>query len=378
MHPEGREDRQRSEWQSHPNTPRAHDGSHNDGHDDWREELPKDRQDDSFLYTRVATLLDDVTELDDGVNVGGGVDFGLPASVDENGDAMAAPNPYFSEPNRPETPETRTPDPTLASSASSIGDPSPGLESDDEVALSAIRIRGRTEGVSIEIGDGRWDALMIQLDARLEEAAGFFRGGQVVLDVGQRGLSIQQLHQVRGVLTLFGLNPGMLRTTSPLTFESALAAGMAVTLDEGPEGEQITAQPAESNQEFHSHYVYRGNLRSGQLLQRDESILVIGDVNPGAQLISNGDILVWGRLRGVAHAGAAGAEDAVIGALLFEPTQLRIGNLIAISPDKKPKTGRSSRSQATSPARIAYVMDNRILVADWNEARRGGKLVLRR
>jgi septum site-determining protein MinC len=325
-------------------------------------------------------LLDDVTELDDGADGGGVVDSVLPASVDEDRDAMAAPNPYFSESNRPETPGMGTPDSTSVGGAPSLDvDDSPlGMARDDETSPSAIRIRGRTEGVSIEIGEGPWDALMLQLDARLEEAAGFFRGGQVVLDVGSRGLSIGQMHQVRGVFTLFGLKPGMLRTTSPLTFESALASGMAVTLDEGPEGEQITAQPAESNQEFHTHYVYRGNLRSGQLLQRDESILVIGDVNPGAQLISNGDILIWGRLRGVAHAGAAGAEDSVIGALLFEPTQLRIGNLIAISPDKKPKTGRSSKSKASLPARIAYVVDNRILVADWNEARRGGKLVLRR
>ncbi len=372
MHPDDRENRQLSERQLQPNTPRSRDGVHNDGHDDWREELPKDRQDDSFLYTRVATLLDDVTELDDGADGDVVVDSVLPVNMDENGDAMAAPNPYFSESNRPETSGAQTPDSSPAGGASS------GPERSDEAGLSAIRIRGRTEGVSIEIGDGLWDALMIQLDARLEEAAGFFRGGQVVLDVGARGLSIEELHQARSVLTLFGLNPGMLRTTSPLTFESALASGMAVTLDEGPDGEQITAQPAESNQDFHSHYVYRGNLRSGQLLQRDESILVIGDVNPGAQLASNGDILVWGRLRGVAHAGAAGAEDAVIGALLFEPTQLRIGNLIAISPDKKPKTGRSSKSQTPPPARIAYVVDNRILVADWNEARRGGKLVLRR
>lgn len=374
MHPDDGENRQRNDWQLLPNTSRAH----NDGHDDWPEELPKDSQDDSFLYTRVATLLDDVTELDESADGGGGVDSAFPANMDEDRNAMVAPEPYFSESDRLAPPGVRGDDPAPTGSAPSMGDATLGQDLDDEIAPSAIRIRGRTEGVSIEIGDGPWDALMVQLDARLEEAAGFFRGGQVVLDVGPRGLSIGQLHQVRSVLTLFGLNPGMLRTTSPLTFESALAAGMAVTLDEGPDGEQITAQPAESNREFHSHYVYRGNLRSGQLLQRDESILVIGDVNPGAHLVSNGDILVWGRLRGVVHAGAAGAEDALIGALLFEPTQLRIGNLIAISPDKKPQTGRASKSQAAPPARIAYVVDNRILVADWNEARRGGKLVLRR
>ena len=126
-----------------------------------------------------------------------------------------------------------------------------------------------------------------------------------------------------------------------------------------------------------AHFVYRGNLRSGQLLHRHESVLVIGDVNPGANVISDGDILIWGRLRGVAHAGAAGDERAIIGALTFEPIQLRIGGLIAIAPEKS-DAKRSGREEAYATARIAYVTGEQIVVADWPEARRDGKSVLRR
>lgn len=103
--------------------------------------------------------------------------------------------------------------------------------------------------------------------------------------------------------------------------------------------------------------------------------MVIGDVNPGSNVISHGDILVWGRLRGVAHAGAGGDEECIIGALSFEPIQLRIGELIAIAPTSHDSNTRAEAGQA---ARIAYVADERIVVADWTEARRNGRSVLRR
>ena len=84
------------------------------------------------------------------------------------------------------------------------------------------------------------------------------------------------------------------------------------------------ATPAATNVDTAAYFVYRGYLRSGHRLQRNESILVIGDVNPGAEVISDGDVLVWGRLRGVVHAGVQGNQRAIVAALDLEPTQLRI------------------------------------------------------
>ena len=64
-------------------------------------------------------------------------------------------------------------------------------------------------------------------------------------------------------------------------------------------------------------------------------MVIIGDVNPGAEIVASGDVIVWGRLRGLVHAGALGDETAVICALELTPTQLRIADQIAISPDEK-------------------------------------------
>jgi septum site-determining protein MinC len=78
-------------------------------------------------------------------------------------------------------------------------------------------------------------------------------------------------------------------------------------------------------------------LRSGFSLQHPGHVVVIGDVNPGAEVIAGGDILVWGRLRGVVHAGAEGDEGAIVCALDLSPTQLRIAGQIAITPKRRGK-----------------------------------------
>jgi septum formation inhibitor MinC len=69
---------------------------------------------------------------------------------------------------------------------------------------------------------------------------------------------------------------------------------------------------------------HRGTLRGGQALHNMGNIVLIGDVNPGAELIASGDIVVVGALRGTAHAGAQGDRAARVIALNFAPTQLRI------------------------------------------------------
>jgi septum site-determining protein MinC len=66
-------------------------------------------------------------------------------------------------------------------------------------------------------------------------------------------------------------------------------------------------------------------------------VVVVGDVNPGAEIIAGGSVVVWGRLRGVVHAGAGGNEQAVVCALDLQPTQLRIAAHIAVPPKRKGK-----------------------------------------
>ena len=75
-------------------------------------------------------------------------------------------------------------------------------------------------------------------------------------------------------------------------------------------------------------------VRSGVEIRHPGTVVILGDINPSGIVIADGDILIWGRLRGVAHAGAGGNRESLIMALQMEPTQLRIADAVARSPEK--------------------------------------------
>lgn len=80
--------------------------------------------------------------------------------------------------------------------------------------------------------------------------------------------------------------------------------------------------------------VLTGIVRSGQTVEHDGILLLMGDLNPGGTLVCSGDIYVLGALRGMAHAGAEGRTDAIIAASQLKPTQLRIADVISRPPDE--------------------------------------------
>ena len=96
-------------------------------------------------------------------------------------------------------------------------------------------------------------------------------------------------------------------------------------------------------------------LRSGQRVCHNGHLVIIGDVNPGAELVADGDITVWGALRGMAHAGASGDINAEIRALKFGAIQLRIAQAIARSPDRHKISGTVPSGPET-----ARVIDGKI------------------
>ena len=77
-------------------------------------------------------------------------------------------------------------------------------------------------------------------------------------------------------------------------------------------------------------------VRSGTEIRHPGTVILLGDINPGGIVIADGDIVIWGRLRGIAHAGAGGNRECLIMALQMEPTQLRIADAVARSPEKSP------------------------------------------
>ncbi len=98
-------------------------------------------------------------------------------------------------------------------------------------------------------------------------------------------------------------------------------------------------------------------VRSGGRIESTGSVVVLGDVNAGAEIIANDDIIVVGTLRGLAHAGAGGNEKAVVWAERILSPQLRIGSAVA-------QAGEGGKS-ANGPE-VAHLKDGAILLRPWN------------
>lgn len=96
----------------------------------------------------------------------------------------------------------------------------------------------------------------------------------------------------------------------------------------------IEALPAPGSEDNDALFLMSGILRSGQVLHHNGNLLYLGDVNPGGTITCSGDIYILGSLRGMAHAGVDGNEEAIIAASLMSPTQLRIADIISRPPDE--------------------------------------------
>lgn len=109
------------------------------------------------------------------------------------------------------------------------------------------------------------------------------------------------------------------------------------------------------------------NLRSGQLIRYPGNVFVLGDVNPSAEIIAAGDIIIWGTLRGIAHAGADGDQEAKIIAMRIEAGQIRIANKILEikkTQNKKPGLnilGNTKKANIVAPE-LAKIKNNEIII----------------
>jgi septum site-determining protein MinC len=116
-----------------------------------------------------------------------------------------------------------------------------------------------------------------------------------------------------------------------LQHDEIIAEQMVEQEIEEQKDEEISAKKVEA-ESLPTLYL-RKTIRSGQSISSDGNIVVIGDVNPGAEIIAKGDITVWGILGGIAHAGSDGNNYSRIRALKLNPVQIRIGEVFARRPD---------------------------------------------
>lgn len=186
-----------------------------------------------------------------------------------------------------------------------------------------VAFKGVSEGVYLDVYGNDLDGIKKQLNEKFTNASNFFKGAKFL---GVRSDELTDVEIMEIKLTLkYKYEMKMSDEGIPEYIEQYYSSGE----------DEVTSPPDEQFdgiEEGMTRFIH-GTLRSGQEIDYDGNIVVIGDVNPGAFLKAKGNIIVLGTLRGVAHAGICGNHDSVVAAYSLLPMQLRIGDIIAIPPD---------------------------------------------
>lgn len=176
-----------------------------------------------------------------------------------------------------------------------------------------------------------WEQLQHRLSARERDGS---EGKPVHLFAKNRLLDGRQLQEIADALTQAKLRLELVNTSRRQTAVAAAAAGYSVT--QQPMLDSLASQYAEPAPGISEPLYWQSTIRSGMEIRHPGAVIVFGDVNPGGAVVAAGDIIIWGRLRGIAHAGLEGNRKCRIMALHMEPTQLRIADVVARAPEKTP------------------------------------------
>jgi septum site-determining protein MinC len=181
-----------------------------------------------------------------------------------------------------------------------------------------------------------WDDLWEQLQQRLLGSRRFWQPlAKVHLIAHDRLIDARQLQAINNALFDVQLQLHLVATSRRQTAVAAATAGYSVT--QQTKIAPLTPPPAQPPTPLLAEPLYlHMTVRSGMDIRHQGTIVIMGDVNPGGEIFAAGDIIIWGRLRGMAHAGYPNNPQCLIMALQMEPTQLRIADRVARAPENPP------------------------------------------
>jgi septum site-determining protein MinC len=242
-----------------------------------------------------------------------------------------------------------------------------GLEKEERQSVQgSIAIKGTRNGLLLTLEPGTpFSDLLTALSERLSEAPGFFRGASLSVDTTRRALEISERTQLEALLAYYQMSvatpepPVVFQAESLVLPASAPGHSETLTLDQ-PAQNGNGQQDARDGRDSEDTLFLRRTVRSGQAIHHHSSVVVLGDVNPGAEIVAGGDIIVWGVLRGMVHAGYPANEQALVCSLALAPVQLRIAHLLSRPPEG---------FEAQPRPEVAAIRDGQIVVEAWINGR---------
>lgn len=216
---------------------------------------------------------------------------------------------------------------------------------------SIVSFKGTVNGLTIIMKEEEnFTSILEQIENKVASAGRFFKG--VTIDVKYRGrkLSKEEEQKVHELLS---------------TKSGAVIKSFSEDTEVHMKPQEEAPQPPHNKIKMRNYFFkginegitkfYKGTVRSGQLINFDGNLVIVGDVNPGGEIVATGNVVVMGSLRGIVHAGADGNTEAIVVALNLQPTQLRIANVITRSPDENDNRGNFIPE-------LAYIKENMVYI----------------
>lgn len=212
---------------------------------------------------------------------------------------------------------------------------------------NSVIIKGNKYGIVVVLDSNlEFDELKLLVKEKFTESRNFFKDAKMAISF--EGYKLNNYEQ-KELLDIIGDNTDM---------------QIICVVEDDTETEEVfrkSLQQKLMELENNTGQFYKGILRSGASLEFENSAVIIGDVNRGARVVSKGNIIVLGSLKGNAFAGAGGNTNSFVIALDMQPMQIRIADIIARSPDKPAK-------DLNRGTEIAFLEDNNIYIEELNKS----------
>lgn len=207
---------------------------------------------------------------------------------------------------------------------------------------NSVVIKGNKYGISVIMDkDMPFEELLGEVAEKFKSSANFFGKSSLAISFEGRTLSSEEEKKLLDIIS-----------------ENS-EINIVCVMDNDEMREKCCKKAVEDKLEelsTHTGQFYKGTLRSGQMLEAESSLVILGDVNPGARVTAKGNIIILGALKGNAYAGAGGNENSFVVALEMAPIQIRIADTIARCNDS------GKRKSIGNGAMIAFIEDNNIYI----------------
>ncbi len=211
---------------------------------------------------------------------------------------------------------------------------------------NSVMIKGNKYGIIVVLSpDEPFDELKLLIAEKFKESSKFFENAKMAISFEGRKLTNEEQKEI---LDIIGENADM-HIVCVMDNDDEIQEKFHKTL------EHRLMELSNNTGQF-----YKGILRSGASLEFETSVIIIGDVNHGARVVSKGNIIILGALKGTAFAGATGNTNSFVVALDMSPTQIRIADTIARAPDKPVK-------DEVKETKIAFLEEGNIYIEPLNK-----------